>query len=347
LISVGTAVPPHVLTQEEAKAFARRFFGPAHPDIERRLSVFDNARIATRRICAPLDWFREPRSVREKNARYVSQAVRLGAEASVACLEKAGVSPREVDQVVFVSTTGLATPSLDAALIETLSMKPGTRRIPVWGLGCAGGVAGVAHAYELARGRPEARILVVAVELCSVTFQFQDTSLSNFVATALFGDGAAAVLVAGDDSRRGPEILAAGSHLFPDSRDVMGWNFDEAGMQVVFSRAIPGIIAREAGRDIGGFLDTHGLSLDAVDHFIAHPGGIKVLEAYERALSLVPERTADAREILRAYGNMSSASVLFVLDRFLDRDAKAMAGTLGLMTALGPGFSSEKVLLRF
>jgi alkylresorcinol/alkylpyrone synthase len=347
LISVGTAVPPNVLSRDAAKDFARRFFGPAYPDIERRLSVFDNACIDTRWICVPLDWFQEPRPVREKNAVYAAQAVSLGALAATRCLERAGVSGTDVTEVVFVSTTGLATPSPDAALIPALSLSPDTPRTPVWGLGCAGGVAGVAHAARLAAGRPRARVLVVAVELCSVTFHFGDRSMSNLVASALFGDGAAAVLVAGDDAETGPEIVGAGSHLFPDSRDVMGWNFDEAGMQVVFTRAIPGIIAREAAGDIGGFLERNGFTLDAVDHFIAHPGGVKVLAAYERALSLAPETMAAAREVLRTHGNMSSASVLFVLERFLHGEAAAAAGSLGLMTALGPGFSSEKVLLRF
>jgi alkylresorcinol/alkylpyrone synthase len=347
LASVGTSVPAHQVSQDQARSFAQRFFGRRFSDIEKRLELFEHTQIEKRHICVPVEWFDEPRSFVEKNATYIHEAQRLGEDAIHACLDGTGFTPQDIDYLVFVSTTGLATPSIDARLIGRMGMRPDTRRTPIWGLGCAGGVAGLAHAYHHALGHPNSRTLVLAVELCSLTFHFGDQSKSNLVATALFGDGAAAVLVTGDEvDANGAEIVDSRSTLFPDSLDVMGWNFESEGMQVVFSRAIPGIVLREAEQNIGDFLASHDLSIRDVEHLITHPGGVKVMEAYEQALSLTNGKLDTAREILRDYGNMSSASVLFVLERYLQTRSPG-AGSWGLMTALGPGFSSEQVLLRF
>jgi alkylresorcinol/alkylpyrone synthase len=347
IVATGTAAPPHVLRQSDARAFAHRFFAGAQRDIERLLSVFDHAAIDTRRTCMPVDWFLRPHEFEEKNAAYLDWAMKLSTEAIGACLDRAGASPADIDYLIFVSTTGLATPSLDARLIGHLGMSPNTRRTPVWGLGCAGGAAGIAHAFHYALGHPESRTLVVTVELCSLTFHFGDKSRSNLVATALFGDGAAAVLVAGDwVGSEGSAIIDTRSTLWPDSLDVMGWNFQNEGMQVVFAQTIPSIVKRLARDNIEAFLGAHGLTLTDVDYLIAHPGGAKVIAAYEDALQLSNGKMDVARAVLREYGNMSSASVLFVLERYLDNGATG-PGTHGLLTALGPGFCSEHVLLRF
>lgn len=326
--------------------FAREFFAHGHLDIERLLPLFDSTDIDRRYICHPIDWFTSPKSFREKNDDYIRWSLELGSQVILQALERAGLKPSDVDYLIFVSTTGLATPSMDARLIGKLGMGEHTRRTPIWGLGCAGGVAGLSHAHHHALGHPDSITVVVAVELCSLTFHFGDKSKSNLVATALFGDGAAAVVVAGDATgHTGLEIVDTESTLWPDSTDVMGWDFESEGMQVVFSRDIPSIVLRESKRNISEFLGRRSLSVNQMQFFVAHPGGAKVIAAYEEALTLPPDAMQGARDVLRDFGNMSSASMLFVLDRFL-RNGQNLPGSYGLATALGPGFSSELVLLR-
>jgi alkylresorcinol/alkylpyrone synthase len=347
IVSVGTAVPPHRITQAEVRTFAAGFFGSTYPDIERLLGLFDHTEIETRHICNPPEWYTRPRTFVEKNRAYIDWALRLGADAIETCLKKVQVRPEQIDCLIFVSTTGLATPSMDARLIGHLGFGVHTRRTPIWGLGCAGGVAGVAHAHHHLLGHPESLALVVSVELCSLTFNFGDKSKSNLVATALFGDGAAAVLIAGEDSHLpGPEIVDTRTTLWPDSLGVMGWNFETEGMQVVFSRAIPSIVHELGADNLREFVADNGLTLADVDRLITHPGGAKVIQAYEEALTLTNSKLDGARTILRNYGNMSSASVLFVLEHEL-RKRKPPENAWGLMSALGPGFSSELALLRF
>ncbi len=345
IISTGTAVPPHVLRQKDAQDFAVRRFGQFFPEeIEQLTEVFDHALIQTRYICMPMDWFDEEKSFSEKNDLYIRMAVELSANASRVALERAGWTPSQVTHIIFLSSSGLATPSIDARLIGLLGMRPETRRTPIWGLGCAGGAAGISHAYHAALGDPKSRILVVATDLCSLTFNFQDFSKSNLVATALFGDGAGATCIAGDEvDQAGLEIRAAGSFLWPDSLDVMGWNIMNAGMQVVFAKTIPDIVARNSHENIGNFLEPFGLTIEDLSYFVAHPGGVKVLKAYEESLRLPPETLNLSREILRDFGNMSSSTVLFVLDRFLAKES-LKSPAHGLITALGPGFSAENIL---
>jgi alkylresorcinol/alkylpyrone synthase len=310
------------------------------------LALFDHTLIDRRHICQPIDWFSAPKSFREKNDAYIEWSLKLGEEAISLALKRAHLDVSDVDYLIFVSTTGLATPSMDARIIGHMGMSAHTRRTPIWGLGCAGGVAGVSHAFHHALGHPESVTVVVALELCSLTFHFGDKTKSNLVATALFADGAAAAVVTGDEvDVNGLTMVDTKSTLWPDSLDVMGWDFESEGMQVVFSRDIPGIVMAKSRENITTFLHQHQLDLDDVGDLIAHPGGTKVIEAYEQALSLSSGAMADTRTVLRNFGNMSSASVLFVLDRFLARSDRA-PGSYSLMTALGPGFSSEHILLR-
>jgi alkylresorcinol/alkylpyrone synthase len=351
IAAVTTAVPPHVVLQDQARTFAERYFRLHRRDVERLAAVFEHTGIEKRHICVPSDWFEASRSFEEKNALYIDWATRLGVDVVRAGAEKAGVPTSEITHIVFVSTTGLATPSVDSRIANVLGLSPHIVRTPIWGLGCAGGASGLSLAYRLAKGDPQALIALVCVELCSITFHFGDFSKSNFVATSLFADGAAGVLVAGDEraasiQARGPAINASLSTTWPDSLDVMGWNFDSVGMQVVFSRAIPQIVQEKARTNCGKFLSSQGLDFDKIDHFVAHPGGAKVIEAYQEALPLRPCAMTHARTVLRDYGNMSSPTVLFVLDRLLDSGAPK-DGDHALLTALGPGFSSEQVLLQF
>lgn len=345
IAAVATAVPPHRVTQAEARAFAADFFRPHRRDIDRLLNAFDHTGIATRYLTQPMDWFRTSRSFPEKNELYIEWSTRLGARVIADCVRESGIAALDIDHLIFVSTTGLATPSIDSRLLNVCGLSPHVTRTPVWGLGCAGGAAGLALAGRLARADTAARVMLVAVELCGLTFHSDDFSKSNVIAMALFGDGAAGVLVVGDDvSCNGAAIVDSASTTWPDSLDVMGWNFDSVGMQVVFSRAIPDIVRTKAHDNVSGFLARTEHRIEDVSHWIIHPGGAKVIAAYEEALPLPDGAMDHARSVLHDYGNMSSPTVLFALKRFL-AEGSAQPGDYAVLSALGPGFSAENVLL--
>lgn len=345
IAAVATVTPPHSVRQQDIQRLARDFFAPAIDNIDRYMSVFENAEIETRSLAAPLAWFRERRSWSEANDLWIETATTLGTEAARQCLAAAQLTPQDVDHIFFVSTTGLAAPSIDARIMRLLDMPRHTRRTPIWGLGCAAGVAGLARASEYARAFPKERVLLVCVELCSLTFQFDDRSKRNLVAASLFGDGAAAVLVEGDAlNGAGPEIVATESTLFPDSLDLMGWEIVDTGMRVVFGAGIPRVVTAHYRELAGDFLRRNGLSLPRIDHHVYHPGGAKVLRAYEQAAELPEHALKHSRAVLRNYGNMSSATVLFVLKEFMDRGIAP--GEHGLLTVFGPGFSAEMALIK-
>jgi alkylresorcinol/alkylpyrone synthase len=343
ILSAGTAVPPHRIEQEDTKEFARCLFAGKFRDLDRLLPVFDNGQIETRHSCRPLEWFGREWSFPERNALYVEHALELSEKAARRCLDRAEVEPEKVGALFFVSTTGISTPSLDAKLLFRLGLSPHLKRIPVWGLGCAGGAAGVARAADYARAYPEETVLVVAVELCSLTFQIGDISKSNLIAASLFADGAAAVLLG--VGREGPEIMGSYSTTWPETEDVMGWDLIESGLKVRFARSVPQIVRTRTRATVEEACEKHGVVLEDLRHLVVHPGGAKVLEAYEEALELEPGSLDLSREILREYGNMSSVSVLFVLERFLE-SYPARSGEYGTISALGPGFSAEHVLFR-
>jgi alkylresorcinol/alkylpyrone synthase len=315
-------------------------------DIDRLLPLFDNTGIESRYFSVPPDWFGRGHELDEKNRLYIQSATALGAEASREAMRRAAVNPNEIDYIIYVNTTGLATPSIDARLINVLGLRRDTRRTPIWGLGCAGGAAGLAHAYHYLLGHPGHRVLLVAVELCGLTFIHDDYSKSNLVACALFGEGAAAAILSGDEIRSdGLEILDTQSVFYPDSLDVMGWNIVSRGMQVVFDKRIPDIVAEHADVELNNFLSKHRLSKEDIRYFLYHPGGVKVVSAYESAYDVNGDRFALSKEVLRDFGNMSSVTVLFVISRYLERQAASGSG-YGLVSALGPGFCSESLLLK-
>ncbi|CAN5502490.1 type III polyketide synthase [soil metagenome] len=342
---LATAVPPFKLEQAEARALARHLFEGAFSDVDRLLSVFDNAGIQSRYVARPLEWFGQAHTFEEKNAVYAEVGLELACRAACRALRRAGADAGEVGAVVFVSSTGLATPSLDAYLIQRLGLPRSVHRLPLWGLGCAGGAAGLARAADLARALPGKSVLLVAVELCSVTFIRGDKSKSNLVGSGLFADGAAAVLVGPGAEGQGPELLSSSSRLFDASDDIMGWDVVEGGLKVRFSRDIPSFVQENLGPTMREALAESGLGLADLEHFVVHPGGPKVLDAYERCLDLEAGSLDSAREVLRDYGNMSSPTVLFVLERYLN--STAPTGAPGTLFALGPGFSAEQVLFRW
>jgi alkylresorcinol/alkylpyrone synthase len=366
--SVATALPPHALSQERIRDLARQHFAPAFAEIDRYMAVFRHAQIDTRHFAAPLEWFTTPHSFKQCNDLFIEVATALGEQAARACLTQAGLEPRDVDHLIWVSTTGMAAPSPDAMLINRLGMDRHTRRTPVWGLGCAGGVAGLARAYDYTRAYPDQRVLLLSVELCSVTFQWNDHSKRNLIASSLFADGAAAILVEGDTVAVGQEdketrrqgttslpvsqssrlpvsVLGTQSTLWPDTLDIMGWDMVDTGMQVVFSSRIPHIVQTLMRENVAEFLAPFGLALDDIDHWILHPGGAKVIDAYQAALGIDPERLGHTRAVLRSCGNMSSTTVFFVLDAFL-KSGRPGPGEYGVLAVLGPGFSCELALIR-
>lgn len=352
LISVGTALPPNRVTQAEAAVFADRHFGGKLHKHKALMQVFMNTRIETRHLVAPIEWFGDPgHGLKDRNDLYLETAAALCRRAAAQALERAGVGPQTVDYVVVVSTTGMATPSLDADLIEALGMSRHTKRTPVWGLGCAGGVAGLARAAEFCQAYPEATALVVAVETCSITFQFGDFTKKNFVATSLFADGAAAAVIAGEAApglaRGGLAFVGAQSTLFPDSKDVMGWDVVDTGLAVIFAPEIPARIAKDMRPEVERLARAAGLGYDDIRHFAMHPGGARVLDAYREALGIGEADLRHSAEVLRTCGNMSSPTVMFVLERALsDADNPIRAGEHVATAALGPGFSAELALWR-
>src|SRR5918911_4540456 len=342
ILSAATAVPPYRIEQGDTKEFARQLFAGKFRDLDRLLPVFDNGQIETRHSCRPLEWFGQEWPFPERNALYVEHALELSEKATRRCLDRAGVEPEKVGALFFVSTTGFSTPSLDAKLLFRMGLSPNLKRIPVWGLGCAGGAAGVARAADYARTYPDELVLVVVVELCSLTFQVGDVSKSNLVAASLFADGAAAVLLGAGE---GPEVLGSHSTIWPGTEDVMGWDLIETGLKIRFARSVPQIVRTRTRVTVEEACKKHGISLEDLCHLVVHPGGVKVLEAYEEALALERGSLDLSTEILREYGNMSSASVLFVLERFLE-SCPTGSGECGSISALGPGFSAEHVLFR-
>jgi len=340
LIALATAVPPYALGQAEVAARPRHLFAEtASVDLDRMMPVFANAGIERRYSCVPIDWYDRPHGWVERNALYLDHALELLERATRNALAQARLQPRDIGAIVAVSTTGIATPSLDALLMDRLGFDPRTRRLPILGLGCAGGVIGLSRAAMLARAAPDSRVLLLVVELCALTFRKRDTSKSNLVATALFGDGAAAAILACDGT--GAALTGSGEHTWPGSLAVMGWEVAEDGLKALFSRDIPTIV-RDRMRDAAmEFLAREGLTLPDIQEFVCHPGGAKVLPALEEAFGLAAETLADERAVLRDFGNMSAATVLFVLERRLGRFVR---GRL-LMTALGPGFTAGFQLL--
>ncbi|QIK78237.1 type III polyketide synthase [Sphingomonas piscis] len=339
LLSVATAVPKTIITQAEAKSLAADAFGGRPALFDRLAGVFDNAGIDTRHIVAPKEWYTEHRGWAERNALYLQSAEALFIEAATKALELAGVGGEEIDGVVTVSTTGIATPSLEARVSGRMGFRSDIRRVPVFGLGCAGGVSGMATAARLAAGEPGSRWLFVTVETCSISIRLDSNDPAAVVATALFADGAAAAVVgAGEPVAK---ITGSAEQLWPDTLKIMGWDVEDPGLAVIFDRAIPPFIEAELRRAMGGMLQSLGIDWSDVDRLCSHPGGMKVLQAIEAALEL-PDGSLDVeRDVLREYGNMSAPTVLFVLERLLKRGLPDRA----LMTAFGPGFTCAGLLL--
>ncbi len=341
LVSLATSVPPHVFMQKDVLAAAWDVFGPRFPEFSTFSSLFANTGILKRHGVKPFEWYLEPRGWPERTDAFLEGAEALFIDAARKALASANLTAGDIDTVVTVTSTGIATPSLEARVARKMGFRSDVTRVPVFGLGCAGGVSGVSIASRLAQARPGTNVLMVAIELCSLALRHDELTKANIVAISLFGDGAAAMILrAGDGGAT--QIEHSGEHLWPDTLGIMGWNVDPEGFGVIFRRTIPTFVTENLNPAVVQILARMGLSIADIDRFICHPGGTKVINALETALALDQGTLDHERQVIADFGNMSSPTVLFVLEQARARGLPARS----LLTALGPGFTASCVALR-
>jgi alkylresorcinol/alkylpyrone synthase len=341
LVSLATSVPPNAFLQKDVLAAAWDEFGARFPEFESFSSIFSNTGIIKRHGVKPFDWYLEPRGWPERTAAFLEGAEALFVDVAEKALANAGLTGGDIDTVVTVCSTGIATPSLEARVARRMGFRSDVARVPVFGLGCAGGASGLSIASRVAQARPGTNVLLVTIELCSLAVRHDQLTKANIVALSLFGDGAAAVILrAGDGGAT--QIESAGEHLWPDTLDIMGWSVDPEGFGVIFRRTIPDFIAANLNPAVVQILANMQLTLADIDRFICHPGGTKVVSALETALALGQGTLDCERQVIADYGNMSSATVLFVLEQVRAKGLPARS----LVTALGPGFTASCVALR-
>jgi alkylresorcinol/alkylpyrone synthase len=341
LVSLATSVPPHVFLQKDVLAAAWDGFGARFPEFERFSSIFVNTGIVKRHGVKPFDWYLQPRGWPERTAAFLEGAESLFVDVAGKALASAHLAASDIDTVVTVCSTGIATPSLEARVARRMGFRSDIMRVPVFGLGCAGGTSGLSIASRLAQARPGTNVLLVTIELCSLALRHDELTKANIVATSLFGDGAAAVILrAGDGGAI--EVEHTGEHLWPDTLGVMGWSVDPLGFGVIFRRTIPDFVTAHLKPAVVQILARMQLTMAGIDRFICHPGGAKVIHALETALELDQGTLDHERQVIADYGNMSSPTVLFVLEQAMAKGLPARS----LLTALGPGFTASCVALR-
>lgn len=350
VLAVSTVLPPHRYTQADiADTLARCLPTGADAGLLRRIHA--SVQVEARHLALPLDRYERLGGFGRANDAYIDAALDLGAQAVEGALAEAGLTAATIDLVLSTSVTGIATPSLEARLAATVGLRPDVKRVPVFGLGCAGGAAGTARVHDYLVGRPDHVALLLSTELCSLTLQTSDTSTGNLVAGALFGDGAAALLAVGRDHPRhgdgpGPQVVAGRSRLYPGTGRLLGWEVGEWGFRMVLGSDLPEVIRLHVGEEIASFLADHDLKPPDVTAWICHPGGPKVLDVLAEVLGLPHSAFELSWRSLARSGNLSSASVLHVL-RDTMTSGPPESGSTGLMVALGPGLCSELVLLRW
>jgi len=347
IASAATALPQHRYDQQTILEALKFHWASKleQPDMLDRLHA--RTGVETRSLALPIEAYPELKSWGEANQIWIDTACELGQNAICRALTRAGLSVQDPAAFFFVSISGVASPSIDAKLVNQMGLNRNIKRVPIFGLGCVAGAAGIARAADYVRAFPDQAALLLSVELCSLTIQRDDLSIANLISSGLFGDGAAAVIVVGDrHPSAGPEILATRSVFYPDSEDVMGWDIGERGFRIVLSKEVPNMVYKHLAGDIDTFLADHNVTRGDIGAWVMHTGGPAILTATENALNL-PDGALDASwECLKRVGNLSSSSVLFVLEDFLER-RKPAPGTYGLLAAMGPGFCSELVLLRW
>ena len=349
IAATSTTVPSNELRVEEVRKYLDIVFPMSEARRGTMLEVIENAQIERRYTVFPVEYIVQPRSLEQTSKEYAEHSVCLGRRVAAQCLQRAGITPKDVDLLITVSCTGIMIPSLDAHLINHLGFRSDVRRLPITELGCAAGSAALGRAWDFLRGVQEGNVLIVAVELPSLTFQAKNFSPANLISSILFGDGAAAALVTKrpeNGKSHGPKILATQSHLFPETIEAMGFELKETGLHIVLSKDVPQLIRDHIRQLLDEFLAKNNLVQNDLSAYVFHPGGQKLLQFVEDELGLSRDHTQFSWEVLRKVGNLSSASVLFVLQETLEK-TKLPAGAKGLLAAFGPGFSAEMLLLEW
>lgn len=341
LLGLGTHLPPHRLPQDLVRINARRILGPRYPDFERLTKSFENAGIESRYSVVPFDWFEQKQDWPSRTKAFLKGGLDLFVGAAEKALHAAGLAAEDIDTLVTVSSTGIATPTLEARAMQRMAFRPDVHRVPVFGLGCAGGVTGLSLAARLAAAAPDSKVLFVCLEACTLSFRDDRMQKADIIATVLFGDGAAAACLSTDGEGIGA-IGTGAEYTWPDSLNIMGWDVDERGFGVIFDRSIPEFVRAELAGAVNHGLGNIGMARAEINRLVCHPGGAKVVEAIETALDLVPESLGAEREVLRDFGNMSAPTVLFVLERVLAEGARGQM----VLTALGPGFTASLLPIR-
>ncbi len=344
IAAVGRAFPPHYHDQDTLLAALRDLWGGRHYNLDRLERMHRNVLVGGRHLALPIEAYRDLERFGAANDAWIDVALEVGAGALEEALARAGLSASDVDALWFTTVTGLATPSLDALLCNRLPFRPDVKRVPMFGLGCMAGAAGIARAADYVRGFPDHVAVLLAVELCSLTLQREDLSVPNLIASGLFGDGGAAVVVCGERrASAGPRVIGTHAVFYPDTEEIMGWRISENGFRLVLSAELPALIRRRLRADVDAFLARHDLTRGDVRAWICHPGGPAVLEAIRETLDLPDGALDRSWRTLREVGNLSSASVLLVLRDALDDDDLA-PGDPAVILAMGPGFATELVL---
>jgi alkylresorcinol/alkylpyrone synthase len=347
--AVERALPPHYASQEQIVGALRDLWATRHYNIARLEELHRSVQVAGRHLALPVEQYPGLTTFQQRNDAWIKVALELSEQVVDGALKRTGLTPKDVDHVFFATVTGLCTPSIDARLMNRMGMRSNMKRTPIFGLGCVAGAAGTARASDYLRAFPNHTALLVAVELCSLTLQREDLSIPNIIASGLFGDGAACLVMQGGEcapAASGPRVVATRSVLYPDTERIMGWDMVDTGFKVVLSAKVPQLVRDNIRRDVEGFLSEHGLQRGDIQHWVAHTGGPKVLEAFEASLELAPGMLARSWKSLHDVGNLSSASVLFVLGEMLE-SGEARAGDWGVLMAMGPGFCAELVLVRW
>jgi alkylresorcinol/alkylpyrone synthase len=347
IAGVARAFPENYYSQEVLSEALKKHWARRHFNLERLDQLHKNVLVDGRHLALPIDEYEALDSFTTANDAFIRVAVDVGARAIENVLRSCGLGTGEVNHLLFVSTTGVATPSVDARIVNRLGLREDIKRTPIFGLGCVAGAVGITRASDYLRSFPEEVVVLLSVELCSLTLQRRDLSIPNIIATGLFGDGAAAVALVGlEREARGPRFVASRSIFYPDTERVMGWDITTDGFAVVLSAEIPTLVKREMRRDVDSFLESQGLTLGDIEVFVCHPGGPRILEAFQEALGVPQEALQLTWETLKRVGNLSSASVLLVLEDTL-KTKTPRPGAYGLLMAMGPGFCTELILLRW
>jgi alkylresorcinol/alkylpyrone synthase len=344
----------HRYPQEEITSHFAKIVSPHGKEIPLIERIHQSTEVKYRSLALPIEDYSKLENFRAANDAFIRIGLELGGDAIIAALKNAGLTPIDVDFVITTSITGIATPSIEARLVQILGFRPDVKRVPIFGLGCVAGVAGIARVHDYLQGHPDEVAILLSIELCSLTLQTDDVSMANIVASGLFGDGAAAVVMVGERRAeqmgiKGPRVISSRSRLYPDTQDAMGWEIGGSGFRIVLSASVNEVIGQYLVDDVDSFLNEQGLKSTDIDRWVCHTGGPKILQAIEESLNLHDGQLEESWRSLSESGNLSSSSVLHILGNILDGQGaeKPQSGRAGLMLAMGPGFCSELVLLEW